>query len=151
MSKYLLNKFLYTVDRDPDLVERYRDDPAGTVEWWEAEMANRLLNCTDGRADHLAGVHRRRARALREHDHVDAVRDGRAPVPHADPVHRHVRARPRAAGVPERLRPAMAHLRCPTPTSPPEPCAPPSSPAGHAAVVGDTRTRGRGRATPWSG
>ena len=29
MSKYLLNKFLFTVDRDPDLVERYREDPAG--------------------------------------------------------------------------------------------------------------------------
>jgi hypothetical protein len=28
MSKYLLNKFLYTVDRDSDLVERYRNDPA---------------------------------------------------------------------------------------------------------------------------
>ena len=40
MSKYLLNKFLYTVDRDPDLVERYRDDPRGTVAWWEAERAN---------------------------------------------------------------------------------------------------------------
>ncbi len=25
MSKYLLDKFLYTVDRDPDLVERYRE------------------------------------------------------------------------------------------------------------------------------
>ena len=32
MSKYLLNKFLFTVDRDPELVERYRDDPAGTVD-----------------------------------------------------------------------------------------------------------------------
>ena len=29
MSKYLLNKFLFTVDRDPDLVERYRTDPVG--------------------------------------------------------------------------------------------------------------------------
>ena len=28
MSKYLLNKFLFTVDRDPELVERYREDPA---------------------------------------------------------------------------------------------------------------------------
>jgi hypothetical protein len=26
VSKYLLNKFLYTIDRDPDLVERYRHD-----------------------------------------------------------------------------------------------------------------------------
>ncbi len=31
VSKYLLNKFLYTIDRDPELVERYRDDPRGTV------------------------------------------------------------------------------------------------------------------------
>ena len=44
MSKYLLNKFLYTVDRDPDLVERYREDPHGTVAWWEAERANVILN-----------------------------------------------------------------------------------------------------------
>ena len=48
MSKYLLNKFLYTVDRDPDLVERYREDPRGTVDWWERDRANQLLNCTDG-------------------------------------------------------------------------------------------------------
>ena len=45
MSKYLLDKFLFTIDRDPALVERYREDPAGTVSWWEAEEANRLLNC----------------------------------------------------------------------------------------------------------
>ncbi len=45
MSRYLLDKFLFTVDRDPDLVERYRDDPAGTVAWWEETMANRLLGC----------------------------------------------------------------------------------------------------------
>jgi hypothetical protein len=44
MSRYLLNKFLYTVDRDPELVERYREDPRGTVEWWEAERANDILN-----------------------------------------------------------------------------------------------------------
>ena len=43
MSKYLLDKFLFTVDRDPALVERYREDPRGTVEWWEAEEANRIL------------------------------------------------------------------------------------------------------------
>ena len=44
MSKYLLNKFLYTVDRDPDLVERYRESPRDPVEWWEAERANIVLN-----------------------------------------------------------------------------------------------------------
>ena len=46
MSTYLLDKFLFTVDRDPELVERYREDPRGTVEWWEAEKANALLSCT---------------------------------------------------------------------------------------------------------
>ena len=45
MSKYLVNKFLFTVDRDPGLVERYREDPRGTVEWWEAERAGLILNC----------------------------------------------------------------------------------------------------------
>jgi hypothetical protein len=44
MSKYLLNKFLYTIDRDPQLVERYRADPRGTVTWWEAERANVIMN-----------------------------------------------------------------------------------------------------------
>ena len=48
MSKYLVNKFLYTVDRDPELVERYREDPRGTVEWWEAERANVILNVPAG-------------------------------------------------------------------------------------------------------
>jgi len=44
MSKYLLNKFLFTVDRDPELVERYRVNPRGTVTWWEAERANAILS-----------------------------------------------------------------------------------------------------------
>jgi hypothetical protein len=48
VSKYLLNKFLYTIDRDPQLVERYRADPRGTVAWWEAEQANVILNCPQG-------------------------------------------------------------------------------------------------------
>ena len=61
MSKYLVNKFLFTVDRDPDLVERYRADPAGTVAWWEAERANQILNCVARRGVDLAGVHGRRA------------------------------------------------------------------------------------------
>jgi hypothetical protein len=47
VSKYLLNKFLFTVDRDPDLIERYRDNPRETVAEWEAEHANRILNCID--------------------------------------------------------------------------------------------------------
>ena len=48
MSKYLLNKFLFTIDRDPTLVERYREDPRGTVTWWETEQANVILNLPEG-------------------------------------------------------------------------------------------------------
>ena len=70
MSKYLVDKFLYTVDRDPGLVERYRADPAGTVEWWEREQAGRILNCLDGESTTwLAFTDAERA-ALAGHDHV---------------------------------------------------------------------------------
>ncbi len=70
MSKYLLDKFLYTVDRDAELVERYREDPAGTVEWWEAEMANSILNCHAGEHSTWLAFTDEERRALREHDHV---------------------------------------------------------------------------------
>ena len=104
MSKYLLDKFLYTVDRDPDLVERYREDPAGTVAWWEAEMANPILNCHTGERSTWLGLHRRGTARAGRAGPRRALRDGRPPVPHPDAVHRDVRARPRAAGVPDRLR-----------------------------------------------
>jgi hypothetical protein len=70
MSKYLLNKFLYTVDRDPGLVERYRADPGGTVDWWEGEMANKLLNCTSGERSTWLKFTDPEREALRGHDHV---------------------------------------------------------------------------------
>ena len=70
MSKYLLNKFLYTVDRDPGLVEHYRSDPAGTVQWWEREVANTVLNCTAAEKSTWLAFTEDERRALREHDHV---------------------------------------------------------------------------------
>ena len=70
MSRYLLDKFLYTVDRDPELVERYREDPAGTVEWWEREMANKLLNCHGAEDSTWQRFTDEERTALREHDHV---------------------------------------------------------------------------------
>ena len=79
MSKYLLDKFLYTVDRDPALVERYREDPRGTVEWWEAEEANRILNCTaQERSTWLAFTDEERT-ALATHDHVTLFAMGAHP------------------------------------------------------------------------
>lgn len=69
MSKYLLNKFLYTVDRDPELVERYRDDPSGTVAWWEAERANQILNCHEGESSTWLRFEDAERKALGEHDY----------------------------------------------------------------------------------
>jgi hypothetical protein len=79
MSKYLLDKFLYTVDRDPELVERYRTDPAGTVAWWEAETANTLLNCISAERTTWLSFTDDERRALREHDHVTLFQLGAHP------------------------------------------------------------------------
>ena len=79
MSKYLLNKFLFTVDRDPELVERYREDPEGLVTWWEETQANRLLNCIDDeRSTWLAFSEEERA-ALVARDQVALFRMGAHP------------------------------------------------------------------------
>jgi hypothetical protein len=79
MSKYLVNKFLFTIDRDPDLVERYREDPAGTVLWWETERANLLLGCAAGEASTwLAFTDHERA-ALSAHDHIALFEMGAHP------------------------------------------------------------------------
>ena len=69
MSKYLLNKFLFTIDRDPELVERYRDDPHGTVEWWEANEANRILACHTGESSTWLAFTDEERTALATHDH----------------------------------------------------------------------------------
>jgi hypothetical protein len=70
MSKYLLNKFLFTIDRDPELVERYRDDPRGTVQWWEAEQANVILNCHGGERSTWLKFTDTEREALATHDYV---------------------------------------------------------------------------------
>ena len=79
MSKYLLDKFLYTVDRDPELVERYREDPAGTVAWWEAERANTILNVTAAEKSTWLEFTDDERRALAEHDHVRLFEMGAHP------------------------------------------------------------------------
>jgi hypothetical protein len=79
VSKYLLDKFLFTVDRDPELVERYRTDPAGTVTWWEAEMANKLLNAIDAEKTTWLAFTEDERRALAEHDHVTLFQMGAHP------------------------------------------------------------------------
>ena len=79
MSKYLLNKFLYTVDRDPSLVERYRDEPREMVAWWEAERANAVLNCHTGEASTWLRFTDEEREALAAHDHIKLFELGAHP------------------------------------------------------------------------
>ncbi len=69
MSRYLLDKFLFTVDRDPALVERYREDPQGTVAWWEANEANRILACHTGESSTWLRFDDTERTALSTHDY----------------------------------------------------------------------------------
>ena len=115
MSKYLLDKFLYTVDRGPELVERYRDDPAGTVAWWEAEMANKILNCTDAERSTWLSFSDGERKALREHDHVTLFEMG------ADPFLTLTFSSPCSSGITDRsstrrrTERRMAHISLPYP------------------------------------
>ena len=70
VSKYLLNKFLYTIDRDPDLVERYRADPRGTVAVVGGRAGQRDPQLPRGRAEHLAEFTDAEREALATHDYV---------------------------------------------------------------------------------
>ncbi|MET0863819.1 MAG: hypothetical protein ABWZ98_05745 [Nakamurella sp.] len=79
MSKYLLDKFLYTVDRDPELVERYRAEPVETVAWWEAEFAGKLLNCTSAERTTWLSFTDEERKVLREHDYVSLFTMGAHP------------------------------------------------------------------------
>jgi hypothetical protein len=79
MSKYLIDKFLYTVDRDPELVRRYKEDPAGTVGWWEAECGNQILNCTGAEQSTWLAFTDAEREALRSHDHVTLFEVGAHP------------------------------------------------------------------------
>ncbi|WP_030897378.1 hypothetical protein [Streptomyces sp. NRRL F-5126] len=70
MSKYLVNKFLYTVDREHELTERYREDPAGTVAWWQRERAGRILGTAAAEDTTWLSFTDEERRALATHDHV---------------------------------------------------------------------------------
>ena len=79
MSKYLVNKFLYTIDREHELTERYRDDPAGTVAWWEGERAGRILNCAPAESTTWLRFTDEEREALATHDHVTLFELGAHP------------------------------------------------------------------------
>ncbi|MFI7135247.1 hypothetical protein ACIBQ1_57005 [Nonomuraea sp. NPDC050153] len=79
MSRYLLNKFLFTVDRDPELVERYREEPRATVEWWESEYANRILGCHTGESSTWLRLDDNEREALAAHDYPKLFEMGAHP------------------------------------------------------------------------
>jgi hypothetical protein len=79
MSKYLVNKFLFSIDRDPALVERYRADPRGTVTWWEAERANVILNLPEIERSTWLRFADDEREALATHDYVKLFELGAHP------------------------------------------------------------------------
>jgi hypothetical protein len=79
MSKYLLNKFLFTIDRDPELVERYRADPRGTVAWWENNRANVVLNLPTLEQSSWLRLTDEEREALATHDYVKLFELGAHP------------------------------------------------------------------------
>jgi hypothetical protein len=44
IDHYVVNKFCYDTDRNPDFVARYIDDPESYVDWYFTERLNRLLD-----------------------------------------------------------------------------------------------------------
>jgi len=79
MSRYLLDKFLFTVDRDPALVERYRTEPVALLAWWEDELANTILNCTEHEHSSWLALTAQERDALQRHDHVKLFELGAHP------------------------------------------------------------------------
>ncbi|AYG02515.1 hypothetical protein [Gryllotalpicola protaetiae] len=70
MSVYFVDKFLYEIDRDPELLERYRTDPQGLVAEWENGQGMLLgIAHTVERTSWLRLTEAERA-ALETHDYV---------------------------------------------------------------------------------
>ncbi|WP_174801254.1 hypothetical protein [Martelella limonii] len=69
MSKYYVNKFLFTVDRDPELLKRYTDDPRTFVATWEQSIGPKLLG-NDVEASSVHSFTDAERDALINHDYV---------------------------------------------------------------------------------
>ncbi|MGF9692375.1 MULTISPECIES: hypothetical protein [unclassified Rhizobium] len=67
MSKYYVNKFLFTVDRDPELLRRYKEDPRSLVASWEQSIGPRLNDAELSTVHSLTDAERE---ALINHDYV---------------------------------------------------------------------------------
>ncbi|MBO0347407.1 hypothetical protein [Roseibium limicola] len=69
MSKYYVNKFLFTVDRDPDYLKRYTEDPRSFVVTWEQSIGPKLIG-NEGEASTVHGFTTAERDALINHDYV---------------------------------------------------------------------------------
>lgn len=69
MSKYYVDKFLYTVDRDPELMKRYAEDPRNLVATWEQSIGPRLIG-NDVEESTVVALTDREREALINHDYV---------------------------------------------------------------------------------
>ena len=67
MSKYYVNKFLFTVDRDPEYLKRYAEDPETFVATWEQSIGPRLNDAERSTVCALTDAERT---ALVNHDYV---------------------------------------------------------------------------------
>ncbi|WP_431236014.1 hypothetical protein ACQ856_29965 (plasmid) [Mycolicibacterium psychrotolerans] len=69
MSKYYVNKFLYTVDRDPGYLDAYAKDAKDFVRQWEDEIGPQLLSNAGEKTTVLSFTDEERE-ALVNHDYV---------------------------------------------------------------------------------
>ncbi|MCO5731288.1 hypothetical protein [Rhizobium sp. SSA_523] len=69
MSKYYVNKFLFTVDRDPELMKRYIEDPRNLVASWEQSIGPKLLG-NDVEVSTVHSFTEQEREALVNHDYV---------------------------------------------------------------------------------
>ena len=67
MSKYYVDKFLFTVDRDPDLLKRYAEHPREFVATWEQSIGPKLNDAEFSTVHSLTDAERD---ALINHDYV---------------------------------------------------------------------------------
>ncbi len=69
MSKYYVNKFLFMVDRDPELLKRYAEEPRSFVATWEQSMGPKLIN-NEVEASSVHAFTPEERQALIDHDYV---------------------------------------------------------------------------------
>lgn len=67
MSKYYVNKFLFTVDRDPEYLRRYAEDPRNFVAVWEQSIGPKL---TPSETSTVTSFTEAEREALINHDYV---------------------------------------------------------------------------------